>query len=177
MSDCQNSLWCWAVHHVSGTEPMIYVILNTKEEAYQAIAEIFCLKSNDGSPFQIEINEQILINERRVAHRSWLKVAMLGVLAEPYDITRAFRKTSFSPEASMSFAALSPQLTSTSSGGVSIPFLHGTADSSPPTNRTANDATKSGSQQSVRSIPSPNNTDDWNPQIPRRPVPNPDPER
>ncbi|ERF76000.1 hypothetical protein EPUS_08254 [Endocarpon pusillum Z07020] len=149
----------WIVSNVAGTEPMIHIISGTKEEAYQAIAEILSLKSNDGSPFQVEINGQIFINERRVASRSWLKVALFGVLAEPYDIAKPYQKTKMSSGAGMSLNPLSSGLTNTLRGGVSIPFLSSAADPSLPIHRTDNDAVKTVSQQSVPSIPPDNQPD------------------
>ncbi len=139
----------WIFSHVAGTEPMIHIISSTKEEAYQAIAEILSLKSNDGSPFQVEINGNIFINERRVAARSWLNVAMFGVLAEPYDIVKPYRKTIISSGAGMSLNSSSPELTKTSRGGVSMPFLSSATGSFLPIHRTDNDAVKSVLQQSV----------------------------
>lgn len=164
----------WIVSHVARTEPMIHIISRTKEEAYQAIAEIISLKSNDGSPFQVEINGHILINERRVATRSWLKVAIFGVLAEPYDIARPFRKRTLSTATGMSLSPLSPQLTSNSRGGSSIPFLSGPSLGP---NGADHDPSKSGSQHSVRSVPSNDHTNGWNAQILRKPVPIQDLER
>lgn len=165
------------VSHVAGTEPMIHIISSTKEEAYEAIAEILSLRSADGSSFQIEINGHIFINERRVATRSWLKVAMFGVLTEPYDITEPLRKRGFWPGNSMSLNPLSPQLTNASRGGISTPFLAPATGPSLPIHRTDSDPVKSASQQSVRRISSDDiNTDGWSPQIPRRLFRIPDPE-
>lgn len=149
----------WIVSNVAGTEPMIHIISGTKEEAYQAIAEILSLKSNDGSPFQVEINGQIFINERRVATRSWLKVAMFGVLAEPYDIVKAYQKTKMPFGAGIPLNTLSPGMTNNLRGGVSMPFLSSATDPSLPIHRTDNDAVRSASQQSVPNIP-PNNQPD-----------------
>lgn len=123
----------WIVSHVANTEPMIHIISNTEEEAHRAIAKILSLKSTTGSPFQVEINGHILINERRVATRSRITVALLGVLAEPYDIMKPYRKTTItSSGASISLKPfLSQAATSSSSRGeVSSPFL--SRDSSAP---------------------------------------------
>jgi hypothetical protein len=128
---------------------MIHIISRTKEEAYQAIAEIVTLKSSDGSLFQVEINGHVLINERRVASRSRLKVAVFGVLAEPYDIAKPYRKRSLTSSTGLSLSALSPQLTNASRGGASMPFLSGPGL---PLHRSDTDPAKSTSQQSVQSV-------------------------
>lgn len=172
------------VSHVAKTEPMIHIISGTKEEAYRAIGEILKLKSNDGSPFQVEINGQILIDERRVATRSWLKVAILGVLAEPYDIVKPYRKTLISSGPGAVLKPFLSQVTKTTSRGEvsSLPFhssdsgvsllpLHQTESNSNGNNNNNNNAVKSVIPQSVRSIPSRRNTDDGSYQIPRHPVP------
>jgi hypothetical protein len=87
-----RAITSWIVSHVAGTVPMIHIISQDRSEALQAIAGILSLKSNDGMPFQVEINGHILVNERRVATRSMLKVAMFGVLAEPYDLAELDRR-------------------------------------------------------------------------------------
>lgn len=149
----------WIVSHVASTEPMIHIISNTEEEAYQAIAEILSLKST-----QVEINGHILINERRVATRSWIKVAMLGVLAEPYDIMKHYRKNSISLK-----PFLSPAKT-TSRDEVSSPFLATDSGPSLPFHQTDKNAVTSITQQSARTALSRSSTDDRSLQIPRRVV-------
>ena len=139
----------WIVGRVSGTEPMIHVISSNEQEAYQAITEILSLKSNDGTHFQVEINGHILINERRVASRSRLIVATLGVLAEPYDVTKAHQSNTISPVGSMSLSALSPQLTNRSLGGVLSPFLGGATDPVLPLTRRDKGFDNSVTQQRV----------------------------
>jgi hypothetical protein len=136
----------WIVGRVSGTEPMVHVISGNEHEAYQAITEVLCLKSNDGTPFQVEINGHIFVNERRVASRSPFKVAMLGVLAEPYDVTQAHRGTEMTPSTTMSLSALSPRQTN-----VSIPFLGGDAELSPSISRMDHVATKPVAHQNIQS--------------------------
>ena len=162
----------WIVGRVSGTEPMIHIISGNEQEAYQAITEVLCLKSNDGTPFQVEINGHIFINERRVASRSPFKVAMLGVLAESYDVTQAHQGPETSLSGSMSLNTLSPRQTHVSMGGASMPFLTGHADpsTSPPITRMDQMTAKSMPQQHVRSTSS-DSIAYSNHQIPRKSVP------
>lgn len=150
----------WIISHVASTEPMIHIISSTKDEAYRAIAEILSLKSDDESPFQTEINGHIFINERRVATRSWLKVAMLGVLAEPYNIVKPYRKTLISSRAGVALKPFFSQVTTTAKGDVSLPFLSSGSGPSLPFHQTDKDAAKSVTQQSIRSTLSRSNTED-----------------
>ena len=164
----------WIVGRVSRTEPMIHIISGDEQEAYQAITEVLCLKSNDGTPFQVEINGHIFINERRVASRTrWsrFKVAMLGVLAESYDVTKAHQGIDTSPSGTMSLSALSPRQTNTSIGGVSMPFLTGNAEPpSPPMTRMDHGVAKSVPQQNIRRTSS-DSIGYSGHQIPRKSVP------
>lgn len=160
----------WIIGRVSGTEPIIHIISDNEQEAYQAITEILCLKSHDGTHFQVEINGHIFVDERRVASRSPLKVAMLGVLAEPYDVTKNHQGTMMSPGGTVSFSPLSPRPTNASMGGISMPFLSGDAEPSLPTNTVEHGASKSVTQQNVRRI-STDSIAGSNHQIPQRPGP------
>lgn len=166
----------WIVGHVSGTEPMMHVLTNDEKEACQAIAQILRLRSDDGSAFQIEIDGHILINERRVATRSKLMVALLGVLTEPYDITKVYHKTTISPSGTFSMSALSPQQTHSVKGPASLPFLSDVGEPNLTMNRGGTSVHSMESQQSIRS----QLRDDHNyfgRQIPRKPVPIADLER
>lgn len=160
----------WIVGQVSGTEPMIHVISGTEPEAYQAITKILCLGSKDRTPYQVEINGHIFINKRRVASRSKLKVAILGVLAEPYDVTKAYQGTTISPVGTMSLNALSPQPTNISMSGVLSPFTSGAADPLLPTNSMNHGGASSWSQQNFQNS-SADSTTNFNNQISRKPVP------
>ena len=162
----------WVVSHVAGAGPVIHIISSTQEEAYKAISEIVGLETQEGSPFQVEIDGHIFISKRRVATRSWLKVAMFGVLAEPYDIAESYRKRKASLGAGMSLNPLSPESITASKGGDSSPFLSGITGPTLPFHRTDNDQTKSNSQQSVQSFPYNNTADDGSHPITRQPVPN-----
>lgn len=171
------------VSHVEEVEPVIPISFKTKDEAYRAIAEILSLKSDDGSPFQVEIEGQILIDGRRVAHRSRLPVAMFGVLADPYDIAGPHRNSNVVAHnlagASTPLNTLSPPLTNASGDGrASTPFLSrgGAAHSLPLHRSDVFGALNLMSHESTRSVPSSENTD-VSFQIARRPVPNSDPEQ
>lgn len=157
----------WVVAHVSKTEPMIHVISATEQEAYQAITKILSLRSNDGTHFQVEINGQVFINEQRVASRSRLIVATLGVLAEPYDVTRVHQSNMITPVGSMSLSAISPQLTHQSMAGVASPFLPAGADPMLPLTRDRGLA-NSVTPQRVRTQSTDSTTGPH--QIPRRPL-------
>lgn len=159
----------WIVTRASETEPMIHVIAATRQEAYQAIAEILCLKSNDGRPFQMEFKGHIFINGRRVASRSPLKVAILGMLAEPYDLANSHHASKPTSARSMSLNPLSPQSTNVPNDGVWTPFLPTVAAPLLPTTRIDPDAANSMAQQSVRSAPF-DNIANLNHQIPRKVV-------
>ena len=162
----------WIVGRVSEAEPTIHIISGNEQEAYQASTEVLCLKATDGTPFQVEINGHIFINERRVASRSPFKVAMLGVLAESYDVAKAHQGTETSLSGTMSLSALSPRQTNLSMGAASMPFLTGSADPSPSMTRTDHAATKSAAQQHVRSTSS-DSVAYSDHQIPRKSVPSP----
>lgn len=88
----------WIVSRVSETEPMIHIISSTRQEAYRAVSEILSLKSDDGTPFQIEVNGHVFINQRRMTKRSPWLVKILGVIAEPFDLRRAHNPTSLMAE-------------------------------------------------------------------------------
>jgi len=79
----------WLVRRVAEKEPMIHVIVNSEEEANHAVCCILKLKSADGADVQVEIGGHIFVNGRRVATRSRWHVALLGVLANPYDLLLA----------------------------------------------------------------------------------------
>ncbi len=109
----------WVVSRVSDTEPMIHVISNTRHEAYQAVAEILSIRSDDGTPFQVEVNGHIFIDQRRVAKRSrWPVRAFLGVLAEPYDLRKACRPVTSPAEDASPFLGSEVNLTWMQSRGL-----------------------------------------------------------
>ncbi|KAI9779650.1 MAG: hypothetical protein M1816_003455 [Peltula sp. TS41687] len=102
----------WVVSRVSETEPIIHVISHTRHEAYQAVAEILCIRSDDGTPFQVEVNGHIFLDQRRVVKRSWWPVAFLGVIAEPYDLRKACHPVSSSMgEDHSPFLGMDPNVT------------------------------------------------------------------
>ncbi|GIZ46185.1 hypothetical protein CKM354_000932300 [Cercospora kikuchii] len=81
----------WMVRTVAEQEPIIHVIVNNTEDANKAIRSILKLKL-DTEPVtadvQVEIHGHVFVNGRRVAKRSRWYVAVLGVLAKPYDLGR-----------------------------------------------------------------------------------------
>jgi hypothetical protein len=79
----------WLVRRVSEKEPMIHVIVNSEDEANHAICRILKIEIANGPDIQVEINGHVFVNGRRVASRSPWHVAILGVLANPYDLRRA----------------------------------------------------------------------------------------
>ncbi|KAH7083744.1 hypothetical protein FB567DRAFT_446817 [Paraphoma chrysanthemicola] len=83
----------WLVRRISEKEPMIHVIVNSEEEANQAMCRILKLRLIEDvegyNDVQVEIDGHIFVNGRRVATRSKWYVAVLGVLANPYDLLLA----------------------------------------------------------------------------------------
>ncbi len=89
----------WITDRVSRAEPLIHVIVNTKEEACQIIAKILMLNKNSKDTpesemraIQVEINGHIFVNCRRVAKRSPWHIRILGIMAEPFDLARFIRR-------------------------------------------------------------------------------------
>lgn len=107
----------WMVSRVSEIEPMIHVISNTRHEASQAVGEILSIRSDDGTPFQVEVNGHIFINQRRVAKRSPWYVAILGVIAEPYDLRKAYNPISSTGEDDSPFLGTKLNVTGMESKG------------------------------------------------------------
>lgn len=164
------------VGHVERLERVIHLSFKNESEAHHAIADILSLKSDDGSPFQVEIKGHILVDGRRVAHRSSLHVALLGVLANPYDIAKPFRKNTSALGSSTPLQLLSPQLTNASRGGSSTPILSGGTSRPPPFHREDTNAAESLAQGSTMGDGSSENTDGGSFQTARRPLPGSDPE-
>ena len=111
---CGRAIAAWIVLRVSGIEPLIHVIASNDREASHAITEILCLRSNDGSHFQVELGGQVFISGRRVASRSRWQAAMLaifGVLVDPYDIANCPQAMKEASTNSTLWNALSRQTT------------------------------------------------------------------
>ena len=83
----------WMVRRVADEEPMIHVIVNTRDEANGSICQILKLHWADRAYVQVEIDGHVFVNGRRVGRRTKWHVAILGVLAKPYDLLRARDKS------------------------------------------------------------------------------------
>lgn len=106
----------WMLRRVADEEPMIHVIVNTRDEANGAICRILELNSADGAHVQVEINEHVFVNGLRVASRKRWYVAILGVLADPYDLLRARDPYDLTSHSAVSVGLLSDDHTNRMSG-------------------------------------------------------------
>lgn len=79
----------WMVRRVADEEPMINIIVNTRDEANGAICRILKLNSADGAHVQAEFHGHVFVNGLRVASQTRWYITILGVLADPYDLLRA----------------------------------------------------------------------------------------
>lgn len=78
----------------SKTEPLIHVIVDTKQEAQRVIARILSLDKHDNNEtgesevrkVQVELGGHIFVSRQRVSRRSPWILRILGVLAEPFDL-------------------------------------------------------------------------------------------
>ncbi|KAK2604007.1 hypothetical protein QQS21_003843 [Conoideocrella luteorostrata] len=86
---------------VGRSEPMIHVMVNSQSEANKIIAEIMMLTRHDrrdpNDPvraIQIEVDGHVFVDCKRVTRRSRLFVAVLGIMAEPFDLASIVKRTS-----------------------------------------------------------------------------------
>jgi hypothetical protein len=75
---------------------MLHVIVDTDTEAYYAVMRMMAMKTDKdgGRSVQVEINGHVMVGGRRVASHSRRPVALLGVLATPFDLGRLGRDAS-----------------------------------------------------------------------------------
>lgn len=82
------------VSYVSKTEPLIHVIVDTKQEAHRVIARILSLDRHDNNEtgenevrkVQVELGGHVFVNQQLVGRRSPWVLRTLGVLATPFDL-------------------------------------------------------------------------------------------
>ncbi|KAL9102388.1 MAG: hypothetical protein Q9163_002454 [Psora crenata] len=94
----------WIVSGVSKTEPLIHVIVNTRQEAQHVIARILSLdhygtqkpSGNEVRKVQVELGGHVFVSQRRVGSRSPWYLTILGVLAEPFDLRKVGVSETFS---------------------------------------------------------------------------------